>query len=363
MQQASEPATVAAVRTLLAERKAAVEGYLQRYFAAKLQEAAEVAPESYSLLDAVRVFTLAGGKRIRAALVAAGYRCFAPEPDDDRLLAAGAAVEVLHAFLLAHDDVFDRDATRHGQPTLHQFFRDDIAVRYPTADAPRYGTSLAILAGDVAAMLAYDVLTQAPVAPERLIQATRVLARVALETGYGEALDVVAELEPQVDEARVLLIHRYKTAKYSIEGPLHIGALLAGADATQLRALSEFAVPLGIAYQLRDDTLGVFGSEQLTGKAVGADLREGKRTLLSVHGLRGPHCAELRTLIGNPQLDAAGVVRAQRLLRDGGSLAFSEARSADLQDRAAAALQHTDIRDDARCFLDGLTRVLMQRSD
>lgn len=363
MQPVPAPAAVDAVRALLAERKAAVEGYLQRFFAAKLQEAADVAPESYRLLDAVRVFTLAGGKRIRAALVAAGYRCFGPEPDDDRLLAGGAAVEVLHAFLLAHDDVFDRDATRHGQPTLHQFFRDDIAARYPAADASRYGTSLAILAGDVAAMLAYDVLAQAPVAPERLVQATQVLARVALETGYGEALDVLAELEPQVDEARVLLIHRYKTAKYSIEGPLHIGAILAGADAAHLTALSEFAVPLGIAYQLRDDTLGVFGSEQLTGKAVGADLREGKRTLLSVHGLRGPHGAALRTLVGNPHLDAVGVRRAQRLLRDGGSLAFSEAHSAELQSQAAAILQRLDIRDDARCFLEGLTSVLVQRSD
>ena len=144
---------------------------------------------------------------------------------------------------------------------------------------------------------------------------------------------------------------------------MHIGAVLAGADPSQLTALSQFAVPLGIAYQLRDDTLGVFGSEQLTGKAVGADLREGKQTLLSVHGLRGPHGAELASLVGNPDLDAAGVLRAQRMLRDGGSLAFSEAHSAKLLAQAATALERLVIREDARCFLEGLTRVLVQRSE
>ena len=356
------PSTDAA-RADLSARKLAVEAYLRQYFAAKLADAALVSPESYQLLDALRVFTLAGGKRIRAALVATGYRCFAPEPDDDRLVVAGAAVELLHAFLLAHDDVFDRDATRHGQPTLHQVLRADVAARYPAADAARYGTSLAILAGDVAAMLAYDVLARAPVAPDRLLRATLVLSRVALETGYGEALDVLAELDPQVDEARVLLIHRYKTAKYTIEGPLHIGAILAGAGPEQLAALSQFAVPLGIAYQVQDDILGVFGSERVTGKPVGADLREGKRTLLSVHGLRGPHAAALSALIGDHELDNAAARQAQHLLRDGGSLAYSESLSAQLVTQAAAALEQLSIPAEVRAFLTGLVFLLTQRSE
>jgi geranylgeranyl diphosphate synthase, type I len=350
-------------QTVIARRKTAVESFLQQFFVAKLAEAAEVSPDSYQLLDALRSFLLAGGKRIRAALVAAGYRCFGPEPADDRLIAAGAAVELLHAFLLAHDDVFDRDATRHGQRTLHRYFRDDISDRYPAADAARYGDSLAVLAGDVAAMLAFEVLAGAPVAPERLLRATRLLSRVALETGYGEALDVLGELDPQVDEARVLLIHRYKTAKYTIEGPLHLGALLAGAETEQLAALSQFAVPLGIAYQLQDDMLGVFGSEQVTGKPVGADLRGGKRTLLTVHGLHGPHAVELATMIGNADLDPASVTRAQQLLRDGGSLAFSEERSAALLAQAATALEHLEIQAETRLFLSGLMRLLVNRTE
>jgi geranylgeranyl diphosphate synthase type I len=347
----------------LARRKSAVESFLQQFFAAKLAEAAQVSPDSYQLLDALRAFLLAGGKRIRAALVAAGYCCFALEPGDDRLVAAGAAVELLHAFLLAHDDVFDRDATRHGQRTLHRFFRDDIAIRYPAAEAARYGDSLAILAGDVAAMLAFDVLAGLTATPERLLRASRVLSRVALETGYGEALDVLAELEPHVDEARVLLIHRYKTAKYTIEGPLHIGAVLAGAPAEQLAALSRFAVPLGIAYQLQDDLLGVFGSEQVTGKPVGADLREGKRTLLTVHGLNGPHAAELAAMIGCAELDPDAVRHAQQLLRDGGSLAFSEAHSATLVAQARAALEQLDVRSEMRTVLSGLLPLLVNRTE
>ena len=330
MGRVGEPEAAGAVRATLAARKQAVEAYLERFFAEKLAHAATVAPESEHLLDALRAFVMGGGKRIRAALVAAGYRCYAPEPEDDRLPAAGAAVELLHGFLLAHDDVFDRDPTRHGVPTLHRRFGEELAAKYPEADAPRYGASLAILAGDVAGMLAYEALARAPAPPERLLAATRVLAGIALDTGYGEALDVLAELEPGVDEARVLQIHRYKTAKYTIEGPLHIGALLAGAGPQDLAALGAFAVPLGIAYQLQDDVLGAFGSEAATGKPVGADLREGKRTLLSVHGLRGPYAAELRRLIGNPDLDAEGIARAQAHLRRGGSLAHSERRGAAL---------------------------------
>lgn len=349
-------------RAVIAARKVAVESYLDQFFASKRREAAAVSAESDELLAALQGFVLAGGKRIRAALVAAGYRCFAPEPDDDRLPAAGAAVELLHAFLLAHDDVFDRDSTRHGQPTLHRVFRDAIVDRFPNADAERYGTSLAILAGDVAAMLAYDALTEAAVAPDRLLRATRVLSHIAVQTGYGEALDVLAELDPHVDAERVLLIHRYKTAKYTIEGPLHIGAVLAGADADQLAALSQFAVPLGIAYQVQDDSIGVFGSEHVTGKPVGADLREGKRTLLSVHGLAGPHAAELATMIGRPDLDAKTVTRAQQLLRDGGALASSNARCKALVQEACAALAELAVPAEMRTFLAGLLHLLVDRT-
>lgn len=356
-------AGVAAVRAVLARRKAEVEAFLRRFLAAKAEEAARISPESRWLLDEARRFTLAGGKRVRAALVAAGYCCYAPEPQDDRLAAAGAAVELLHAFLLAHDDVFDRDATRHGQPTLHRQFTDDVARQYPNADAERYGTALAILAGDVAAMLAHDALVGVPVKPERRLRAVSVLSRVALETGYGEALDLLAELEPEVDEDRVMLIHRYKTAKYTVEGPLHIGALLAGATPADLAALSRFAVPFGIAYQLQDDALGVFGSEAATGKAVGADLREGKRTLLSVHGLHGVHAGALARLIGNPALDVSGVAEAQHLLRDGGSLSYSEERRAALHGQAAAALAELGIRSEARAFLAGLTQLLAERTE
>lgn len=350
------------MRATLARRKQAVEAFLEAFFERNLASAAQIAPESRQLLDALRQFLLAGGKRIRAALVAAGYSCFAPEPADDRLVAAGAAVELLHAFLLAHDDVFDRDLTRHGVPTLHRHFSDSLGPRCSAPEADRYGGSLAILAGDIAANLAFDVLGAIQAEPERLLRAVRTLARVAVETGYGEALDLLAELASQPDEERVLQIHRYKTAKYTIEGPLHIGAILAGAGAAQLAALSAFAVPLGVAYQLQDDLLGVFGSEQVTGKPVGADLREGKQTLLTAHGLRGPYAAQLRPLLGNDALDAAGVARAQQYLRDGGSVAYSEERITALVAEAAAALAHLDARPEAAAFLHGLMAMLMGRT-
>mgnify|MGYP002401064423 CR=1 FL=1 len=358
MQTAADTATV---RRELGDRKQAVEQFLTRYFAAKLDGAAEVSPETRELVEFLAGFVLAGGKRVRACLVAAGYRCWAPEPDDDRLVTAGAAMELLHAFLLAHDDVFDRDAIRHGEPTLHRRFSNALASRFPSPEIERYGASLAILAGDVAATLAFDVLASTPAEPARVIAATRTLARVALETGYGEALDVLAELHQGVDERLVAQIHRYKTAKYTIEGPLHIGAILAGARPAQLAGLSAFAVPLGIAYQLQDDLLGVFGSERVTGKPVGADLREGKHTLLAFHGLEGPFASQLRPLLGRRDLSDEQVGQAQQYLRDGGSVTHSEERIANLVTESVAALDHLDARPDGLAFLRGFAIELVGR--
>ena len=347
------------VRATLARHTRDVETYLAAFFTTRLA-AAEIAPETYQLLDAVRRFTLARGERLRATLVVTGYTCLAPEPDDDRLVPAAAAMELLHAFRLVHDG--DRDLARLGRPTLQQQFAADLGHRFPTAEVERYGGSLAVLAGDLAAALAFDALSATRVEPARLLAAIRTLARVGVETGYGKAMDVMAELDAPPDEGRLLRIHCYKTARYSVEGPLQIGALLAGAEAAHLDALSAFAVPFGVACQIQDDVRRAFTSEDLADTPVVGRWRLRKPNLLTVHGLRGPYAAQLRQILDEDTLDAATLARARRYLRDGGSVAYAEARIATLLAEATAAIARLDARPQAAAFLHGLIRLLMGRA-
>ncbi|MCL4544005.1 MAG: polyprenyl synthetase family protein [Chloroflexi bacterium] len=294
----------------------------------------------------------------------AGYESCQPltAEAECKLIPAAGAVELLHAFLLVHDDIIDRDTIRHGVPTVHENSRAWVAASYDTTEADRYGASLGILAGDIAAMLAVQALSTVEFPPSHVGRAVTALTRVAKATGYGEQLDVLAEIQPTVTPERVLLIHKHKTAKYTIEGPLHIGALLAGASVEQLAALTEFAVPLGIAYQLQDDLLGAFGRQEDTGKSVGADLREGKRTLLTVHALQGPFASDLRKLLGNPELTPQGVVIAQELLDKSGSRARCEQEIQGCITTARSALASPWLTASGRRFLHDFLEALSRRS-
>jgi geranylgeranyl diphosphate synthase, type I len=245
---------------------------------------------------------------------------------------------------------------------LQRLFATDLGHRFPLAEVERYGGSLAVLAGDLAAALAFDALTATRVEPARLLPAIRTLARVGVETGYGRAMDVLAELDAPPDEARLLRTHCYKTAKYSIEGPLQIGAILAGAGAPHLDALSAFAVPFGVAYQIQDDLRRVFGSEDVADAPAGAGRSVRKPSLLTVHGLRGPYAAQLRQILDEDTPDAATLARAKRYFRDGGSVAYAEARIATLLAEATADIARLDARPQATAFLHGLIRLLMGRA-
>ncbi len=284
-----------------------------------------------------------------------------PERKSVRLVCAQAAVELLHAFLLAHDDIFDRDLVRHGQPSLHHQFNLDLACALSTPELPHIASSLATIGGDIAGMYAFDCLMRTNVPAARIVNAARVLAGVAAETGLGEALDILATVQPVAGEDTVTLIQTYKTAKYSFEGPLHIGAILAGASTGQLSALGAIAVPLGIAFQIQDDILGVFGRQDVTGKPVGADIREGKRTLLTEHALAGQYAAIVRQHLGDPNVSDEGVTAVQEALRRGGSLDHSHQRMRALFDVAQASVAELPGREESKRLLLGLIDTLSRR--
>ena len=228
--------------------------------------AERVGPPALALWEAVRTFTMRGGKRTRPWLSALAYAGLGGSAQE-RAWVAACSIELMQTFLLVHDDVMDRSDTRRGGPTVHRAFE----ARSGDAHA---GVSQAILVGDLASAYGAEAIRDAGFDPVTTARAMALYHQIVVDECYGQALDTVGA----DTEAQVLSVFHFKTTRYTIEGPLHLGAVLAGTD--DLQPLSDFARPLGLAFQLRDDVLDLFGDPALTGKPVGTDVREGKTTLL-----------------------------------------------------------------------------------
>lgn len=268
-------------------------------------------------------FVGAGGKRIRPLLCVLGWHAAtgaALVPDE--VIDAACALELFHAFALIHDDVMDASDTRRGRPTVHRALTDRYREGRSDSLARRVGEGAAVLVGDLAQMWADELLHTADLTDDRLRAALRVWDTMRHDVMQGQILDVTAGGRPTNDVDRAMAIVRHKTAGYTIEHPLLLGATLADAPPDMLHALSDFAVPLGEAFQLRDDLLGVFGDPEKTGKSHLDDLREGKHTTLMALGLQraAPHqAAVLHRLLGDAALSAADAEQIRGILTDSGA--------------------------------------------
>ncbi|MFK0290491.1 polyprenyl synthetase family protein [Streptomyces sp. NPDC090442] len=314
---------------------------------------------------ALRDFFDAGGKRLRPMLCVLGwYAAGGAAPAPRSVLQVAAALEMFHAFCLVHDDVMDDSTTRRGRPTVHRAFADRHAEDHPGQAADRFGASAAILVGDFALAWSDELIHTARLSPPQLLRVLPLLDAMRAEVLYGQYLDVDATGRPSGDIERARAIIRYKTAKYTCERPLHFGAALAGAPPQLLDALSAYALPLGEAFQLRDDLLGVFGDPHVTGKSRLDDLREGKHTLLIALALRDVAPGDkdlLHRLLADPHLTEAEAAQIRGALTACGARAHVE----DLIDqRRQAALDTLDTATaitpaalpHLRCLVDTVTR-------
>ncbi|MDJ1115136.1 polyprenyl synthetase family protein [Microbacterium dauci] len=314
-----------------------------------------------------------GGKRLRARFCLAGWRAVRafdgkPEGDlPDAVVAAAAALEIFHAAALVHDDIIDNSDTRRGAPSAHRAWERRHHTAGWAGDADAFGRSAAVLLGDLLVAWSDDLLEEGlrtGIDQTLAAAARREYARMRREVTIGQFLDVAEESAYRVVDAsthanRALRIASLKSARYSVQHPLLLGAALAGADKAQYDALSGFGHPVGIAFQLRDDVLGVFGDAAATGKPVGDDLREGKRTLLVAYTRERLSAGPLRAfdeLLGDPELTAEQVGFLQQTIVETGALErveahiAAEAADADRHLRGAA-LGHasvSELRDLAR---------------
>lgn len=314
--------------------------------------------EGYRLL---REFVVDGGKRIRPLLCYWGWRgAGGEEPHDDRAVVTGAALELYHAGLLIHDDVMDGSELRRGRPTIHRGLAG--TPRWTGAEA--FGRSAAILLGVLAQAWADELLADAAAGDVRGRAARELFNRMRTEVVTGQYLDILAHARADADVERALTVIRYKTARYTVERPLQIGAALAGAPPALLETYSRFGLPLGEAFQLRDDVLGVFGDPAVTGKPVLDDLREGKRTVLMAYAYaraRGPERDLLRTWHGAPDLDERRAAELRRIIVDTGALGEVEGLIALRAGQALDALRDCAIAPEAAQALTMLTERLTRR--
>lgn len=290
--------------------------------------------------DAAIQFILGGGKRLRPTFAYWGYRG-AGGADSEELVATVAALELVQASALVHDDVMDASDTRRGEPAVHRRFAALHRQHKWYGDPDGFGTAAAILLGDLCLVWSDELLHSGGFPAEMVVRARPVFDAMRTEVITGQYLDVLTQATGETTVTRALAVARLKSAKYTIERPLLLGAALADAPAAVTTAYSRYGLALGEAFQLRDDVLGVFGDPALTGKPAGDDLREGKRTYLVATARQAADPAGRALLdqrLGDPELDQAGVDQMREVLVSTGALARTEQRITALAEAALAAL-------------------------
>ncbi|WP_295829736.1 polyprenyl synthetase family protein [uncultured Microbacterium sp.] len=353
----------------------AVSQRLDKFLSEQLSYASALGPEAESLTRA-GASALRGGKRLRARFCLAGWRAVgaldAPSSAafDEPALAVATSLEIFHAAALVHDDLVDNSDTRRGQPAAHRALQKAHQDADWAGDSDAFGRSGAILLGDLLVAWSDDLLEEGLEDHPSAAATRRAYSRMRRDVTIGQFLDVAEEsaytVYPDDTHAeRALRIASYKSARYSIQQPLQIGAALAGADDEQLEALGRFGHDVGMAFQLRDDVLGVFGDSAVTGKPVGDDLREGKRTVLVAYAREMLESAErdrFDALLGDPALDAEQIAALQQTIVATRALERTETLIADYAQRADAALADARVDTGALTDLRALARAATERT-
>jgi geranylgeranyl diphosphate synthase type I len=314
---------------------------------------------------AARTFVLDGGKRLRPTFAYWGWRTVRGSEDDDRgLITAAASLELLHACALVHDDVMDASDTRRGRPAAHTAFAGMHREHGWTGDPDVFGTAAAILLGDLLLSWADAMFATAGVDAAAAPRARHVYDEMRQLVMAGQYLDVLVQARGAFSADEALRVIEFKTSKYTVEGPLHLGAAIAGASDEVFAVLSGYGLPLGEAFQLRDDVLGVFGDPSVTGKPAGDDLREGKHTLLTALAMEAADADQadgLRAGLGDRSLDDARVAALREVIISTGALDQVEQRITERATQARTALDTPAISDQSRKALDALAVAATDR--
>ena len=359
----------------------AVNQRLNEYLALCQQEFLSINPLFTQATEVMADFIIGGGKRVRPTFAWAGVRAgweaktatasgSSTSMNDDSAslasayLSAISAFEFIQACALIHDDIVDQSDTRRGNPTVHRVFENRHRERQWLGSSEHYGISQAILTGDLALAWADDLLLDSGLSPEHLQRCRHAWRAMRTEVIGGQILDIAVEASGTENVDYAWDVIKYKTASYTVARPLHVGAVLGGAPGELIECLRAIGEDIGVAFQLRDDQLGVFGDPAITGKPSGDDLRTGKRTVLIDSALEmgtQNQAVQLRAGLGRVS-DEAEVDQLRTIIRDSGAAEHVESLIAQKSERAIALIHEAGLSADLTAELESYARKLTARA-
>jgi geranylgeranyl diphosphate synthase, type I len=354
------PISQAGLPAIRAQVAAALDEFLER----QRGVLAAIAPDVTPWMDAITGL-LSSGKRLRPAFCYWGWRAAGGE-DCPQIHAAAAALELLHASALVHDDLIDASDTRRGQPSVHRRLAARHAEGGWRGSADAFGTGAAVLAGDLLMAWTDEMFHASGLAAAALQRGQAVLDTMRTELVCGQYLDLLGQAAGDGTVASALRVARYKSARYTVERPLQLGAALAGPRAELATACAGYGAGVGVAFQLRDDLLGVFGDPAQTGKPSGGDLREGKRTVLVAVARQRASASQrelLDRLLGDPLLDEAGAAEIRSVLTETGAVAECERMIDAGVAEGLTALDDAPMPGEARLALAEMAVIATERSE
>jgi geranylgeranyl diphosphate synthase type I len=319
--------------------------------------------EADELTGNLSEFLFRGGKRLRPALLYYAYKGCGGR-SDEAAMALAMAVELLHTYLLIHDDIMDRAELRRGEPSAHVLYRDFHQARGWAGDSSHFGEAVAILLGDLAQAYAVELFASAETESNRRANLVRCYSLMCEEVIVGQYLEMTAGFRQNLTEQELLTVLQMKSGRYSVERPMQLGALLAGASDSILEALAAYGAGVGEAFQLQDDLLGMFGDADRVGKPVGSDLVEGKFTVLIHHTLDRATAEDRQVVLqalGNHDVSAAEVERVQTIIEQCGARRYVVEMVEERMEAALTALSGTDLEPEGEEFLRGLIDYLRGR--
>lgn len=315
----------------LAEHRRTADKFLKEFFAKKRKEAKKIDPLAVKVLNSLEEY-IAGGKKVRGALTLLGYQAAGGKKKKD-IIPVSAAVEIIHSSLLIHDDFIDKDKMRRGKPTVHEL--------YSKQNSKHYGASIALMIGDVGFFLSHQLIANSRFETSKIVKAMSELERLLINTGYGEVLDIAFDFKEKITWDDMLKVRLYKTAHYTFVLPLTIGTTLGEAKKGVFKAIKDYGESVGLAFQIRDDILGVFGDPEITGKSNESDIKEGKKTLLYTKALEMADRKGrdfIKKWYGSRALTKRKIEKIRKIIKNSGALNYSSSLAEELVEKGKRSI-------------------------
>jgi geranylgeranyl diphosphate synthase type I len=308
--------------------------------------------------------TLSGGKRLRPALVFCAAEASGSK-DEKKIIKIATAIELVHCFLLIHDDIIDDGDFRHGVPTINNKYEKIGEKKFKNKNCKHFGNSMAIILGDLVFSMAIEVILQSKIEKDRMLEIISYLQKVIQNTIIGQSQDLLIECKKDVSKKEVLSMYENKTAKYSFEAPLQIGLMInSNIDKKLQNMFSDFAISVGIAFQMQDDIIGIFGQAKKTGKSVVTDIEQGKKTMLvleTLERLKKEDKKIFTNILEKRNVTKQDILIFRKMIKESGALDFLERNVQENLLKGKTILEKSSLKKETKDFLLGLVTYLEER--